>query len=265
MPGSEFVLFGPAHIMALVFTVLAPVVMAWTVRSRWLGANTRTIIAWAFAVVMLLNEVCLRTWMVTVEGKQWFQILPLHLCDMLVYITVAAVFTRSLALYELAYLWGLAGTLNALLTPELPGMKGFPSPWFIMFFVQHGGILVGALYMTWGLNMRPDTRSILKVFGWCQVYLVVVFTLNYLLGTNYGFIMAKPDTPSVLDLLGPWPLYLLAMQVLGMAQFIFWYLPFAYSDWVGVQPIFGANARPLPGRPLDAQENIWNEIESGRA
>jgi hypothetical integral membrane protein (TIGR02206 family) len=36
---------------------------------------------------------------------------------------------------------------------------------------------------------------------------VAVFTFNVVVGTNYGFLNRKPSTASLLDYLGPWPLY----------------------------------------------------------
>jgi hypothetical integral membrane protein (TIGR02206 family) len=46
---------------------------------------------------------------------------------------------------------------------------------------------------------------------------VVAFGLNNWLGTNYGFLNGKPDNPSILDLLGPWPFYVVAEIAIIMA------------------------------------------------
>jgi len=37
-----------------------------------------------------------------------------------------------------------------------------------------------------------------------------MYTFNEIAGTNYGFLNAKPSTGSILNLLGPWPWYVLA-------------------------------------------------------
>ncbi|HSI82971.1 MAG: TIGR02206 family membrane protein [Candidatus Methylacidiphilales bacterium] len=264
MNGPDFVRMGPAHITALVLIVVVPALMSLAVRRSWLGSNTRMILACAFAAVMLTNDVCIRIFMLS-TGKSINVSLPLHLCDVAVYITVGAIFMRSLGLYEVAYFWGFAGTVQALLTPELNHGEGFPSFRYFSFFIGHGGVLVGVLYMTWGLNMRPEFWSIWRVFLWCQVYLFFNLIVNYTLGSNYGFTMAKPETGSILDYMGPWPWYLVGMQVVGVAMFVIYYLPFLYSDWAGLQPLLGRNARPLPGRPLEEPPDIWKEIEDETA
>ena len=43
--------------------------------------------------------------------------------------------------------------------------------------------------------------------------------VNFWLGTNFGFAARKPVNPSLLDHMGPWPLYLLWMQVLAAVLF----------------------------------------------
>ena len=54
------------------------------------------------------------------------------------------------------------------------------------------------------------------------------------------FLRAKPVTGSALDLLGPWPWYILSVEGMGLALFLLLYLPFrkAAPD---------ASHAPLPG------------------
>ena len=49
------------------------------------------------------------------------------------------------------------------------------------------------------------------------VWAVFTFTFNALTGTNYGYLNRKPPTASVLDVLGPWPIYLLAEVAIVLA------------------------------------------------
>ena len=56
--------------------------------------------------------------------------------------------------------------------------------------------------------MRPDWRSYRLAVVVTVVWAAVTFTFDRIAGTNYGFLAYKPETGSLLDVLGPWPLYL---------------------------------------------------------
>lgn len=41
------------------------------------------------------------------------------------------------------------------------------------------------------------------------------------------FISHKPDDPSLLDLIGPWPWYILSLEGVALVMCVILYLPFA--------------------------------------
>jgi uncharacterized membrane protein YwaF len=55
--------------------------------------------------------------------------------------------------------------------------------------------------------------------------------LNQAIGSNYLMINHKPPTASLLDLLPPWPIYILYMEALGLITVLSLYSPFAIKDW----------------------------------
>ena len=56
-------------------------------------------------------------------------------------------------------------------------------------------------------------------------------------GTNFGFAARKPENPSLLDHMGPWPIYLVWMQVLGGLFFSLLALPvLRRKDAAAVRP-----------------------------
>jgi hypothetical integral membrane protein (TIGR02206 family) len=57
--------------------------------------------------------------------------------------------------------------------------------------------------------MRPTWRSYRFVVAVTAVWAAVTFTFNSIADTNYGFLNEKPATASLLDLMGPWPVYVL--------------------------------------------------------
>ncbi|WP_411826594.1 TIGR02206 family membrane protein [Luteolibacter sp. AS25] len=157
-------------------------------------------------------------------------LIPYHLCDLAAIIGGFALLTRKPFLLTLTYFWGLAATLQALLTPAIP--HGPPTAPFFHFFIQHFAIVAAALYIPIVLKWRPETpfwKSPLKVFGISLVYHVSTIPINSLLDTNFAFSLSKPQAASLIDHLGPWPVYLFAMQALALVLFLILALPFRKS------------------------------------
>jgi uncharacterized membrane protein YwaF len=77
---------------------------------------------------------------------------------------------------------------------------------------------------------RPWWKGPLTALLWGNAYLLLSLVVNLGLGTNFGFTARKPVNPSLLDHLGPWPFYLLGMQVLGALLFSLLALPVLRRD-----------------------------------
>jgi len=186
-------------------------------------------ICWTLAGVLVANElvfyvVCLRD-----DGVAEFvrTDLPVHLCGVGVFLTAWALLRRRQLVYELAYFWGLAGTLQGVLTPDIA--KGFPSYEFFQFFITHCGIVVGVLVATVGLGMRPCPGSVPKVFALTAVYATLVAALNWLVGANYMFLCAPPAGDSPFFFLA-WPWYVAFLALVGLVFYTALYLPFYLGD-----------------------------------
>ena len=72
--------------------------------------------------------------------------------------------------------------------------------------------------------------SLLKVVFWVNVYFITVTIINMLIGSNYMYTAHKLETPTLLDYLGPWPLYILSVEILGLAVCALLYAPFLVKD-----------------------------------
>jgi hypothetical integral membrane protein (TIGR02206 family) len=155
--------------------------------------------------------------------------LPMQLCDWAMLAVMAALVTLRRGVYEVAYFWGLAGTLQAILTPNL--QVGFPSPRFIDFFVGHCGIVVAVLYLTAVEGLRPRPASITRAMLWSEAYFAAALLANWITGANYGFLTHRPMGRSLLDYLSDnHALYLLELQLLALAFYLALYAPFWLRD-----------------------------------
>jgi hypothetical integral membrane protein (TIGR02206 family) len=226
--GGAFVLFGTYHIIALAVVAL---VIIWIVQVGQRGSErTRMTIRHTLAAVLVLDELGWHLWN-ALTGQWTIQtMLPLHLCSVLVWLSAYMLVTRNYRVYESAYLLGIAGALQALLTPDA-GKYGFPHYRSIQVILSHGSIIAAAVYMTLVEKFRPTWASVRRVLIGGNIYMLAVFVLNFAIGSNYLFIAHKPETASLLDVLPPWPWYLIIIELLGLVFAFLLYSPYAIGDW----------------------------------
>lgn len=202
---ADFEPFGTSHQVTLVvfFALLVPVVM---IGRRVRGTDLEPTVSKGFALLIAAIMVPFHSAEMSPGRFDLGGSLPLQLCDLAWMLAVVTLWTRNRTLCAISYFWGLLLTTQALATPALS--QAFPAPEFFGFWAMHFLIVYAAVFLTWGLDIRPTWagyRSTVAVtFGW----MVAVFVINYLIDTNYGFMNRKPSNPSILDYLGPWPVYL---------------------------------------------------------
>ena len=115
------------------------------------------------------------------------------------------------------------------LTPDA-GRFGFPHYRFFQVMLSHGLIITSALYMSFVVRYRPTWSSVARVLIYSNIYAVVIFFFNFLIGSNYLFLAHKLDTASLLDVLPPWPYYLGFVEILGVVFVLLFYAPYAVRD-----------------------------------
>ena len=133
--------------------------------------------------------------------------LPLQLCDLASAVAVYALWTRRRWAAALTYFWGLTLTSQAIVTPDLA--SDFPDPIFVLFWAMHLLVVWAAVYLVWALGLGPDWRRYRISLAVTAAWAICVYAFNVAVGTNYGYLNAKPAAASALDLLGPWPWYVL--------------------------------------------------------
>jgi hypothetical integral membrane protein (TIGR02206 family) len=151
--------------------------------------------------------------------------LPLSLCDVAIVIAAFACWMpwRPL-LVELTYFWGLAGSLQAVLTPDLT--QRFPELQFFVYVAGHVGIVTAAIYLVVGLRCRPRRRAVPRIWLITAAYAAAVGGFDAATGANYMFLREKPSTASLLSVLGPWPWYIVGGAALAVLLLIVLDAPF---------------------------------------
>lgn len=217
---SPFRLFSAQHIAALLLIATASVGLALAAR-RWPASDP--VLRKGLAVTLLvLAAAALTREMLRGELSVW-SFAPLHLCDFALFLAAFALWTRHQPTAEVVYFWSLAGTSLAVVTPDVP--LAFPHWRTIVYFALHGAVIASAVLLTVGSGLRPRPSAPWRVFLWTNAYALVVAIINAVTGANFLFLRAKPEAPTLLDYLGPWPVYILAVEALALVLFYLLALP----------------------------------------
>ena len=209
MSAAPFVAYGPSHLAAI--AVLAAGIVAFLAFGRW----TRRWFDRAFAVAIVMIAVPIQVLQFTPDEWDVQTSLPLQLCDWAWLAAAVALWTRSRLAATIIYLWGLTLTTQAIATPALttpyPGLR-----WW-MFWALHLLIVWAAIHVIWGMKLHPTWTTYRQTVAITLTWLFVTMRFNVLVGTNYGYLNRKPTQASALDLLGPWPGYVLAEILIVLA------------------------------------------------
>ena len=223
--GPPFILFGPAHLLALALAFLFPLGAGAVTRGR--PTRDRKV-RWLLAALLLGEWIAFYLVFWARGWFDWSNALPLSLCDWAEAALIIALLSENQFAYELGYFWGLSGTLQGLLTPDLA--YGFPDVRFLLFMVNHAGIIASLLYLTLGTAMRPVPASLPRVIGASLAYPVVAGAADYMLSANYGYLHDKGGHVSLLTLLAPWPWYIGELVLIGFLSVAIYYAPFFAID-----------------------------------
>jgi len=216
--------FGPSHLSAL--GICAALLISLTILRR----NQNPAALWLehfLAILLLLDWPISALFHWQAGTLSWDNALPFHLCDIAGMAGGIALLTRNRLAAEIVYYFGLAGTLQGLITPNL--QIDFPDPRFFVFFLLHGGVVVTALHLVISMNCKPREWSVPRIVAMTLGYAFVIGGINQLLGTNYAFLCHKPEQASLMDALGPWPWYIGSLILLCGLFYSILYAPFFIS------------------------------------
>jgi hypothetical integral membrane protein (TIGR02206 family) len=186
----------------------------------WTAVAGRTI-----ALVILVNECGWWVWLAEQHTWSPSYALPLQLCDVVAFVAAGALWFRRPLLVELTYFWGIAGTANGLISPDV--QDHYPGYLFLQYFIAHGAIVAAALFLVVGLRITPRRGAVPRVVALTLALVALDAGVNLITGGNYMYLRYPPGVANLLDLMGPWPWYIFAAAGLAVVIFFCLDLPFA--------------------------------------
>jgi hypothetical integral membrane protein (TIGR02206 family) len=235
---AEFESFSPSHwvaIGAIVAAAIAIPAIGALARSR----RVKRGLAWMIIAVLLGDWLVYITMSATAKDWTVFyqKSLPLHICGAGIFLTAWVLLTGRQRSFEIAYFWGVGGTLQAVLTPDL--QPAYPSYWFFTYFITHGAIVVGVLYAAVAMKLRLQRWALWRGFVATNLFMVAVGLADWALGANYMFLRHPPRGDSPFFFL-PWPWYIAFIEVAGLGMGALLASPF----WIASRRARRASAQP---------------------
>ena len=167
-------------------------------------------------------------------GETVAELLPLHLCPIVIILSIFMMFFHSEVLFQPVYFWSI-GAFFAILMPDIrDGMSNFSSQ---SFFITHFFILFSTAYAFVHFRFRPTKVGFLCSFLLLVTLAFIMYFVNNKLGTNFLYVNHPPVTKSLMDFMGPWPYYIFSLAGIDIAISFFMYLPFRknkktkYGSW----------------------------------
>lgn len=221
----QFTSFGPLHVTTVVLLLLLMVGAIWLgriwrqtrrerrLRHAWIGLT----FAWQGIAVV---------WYLWPSHFDLVESLPLHMCDMAAWIAPVALLTQKRLLRTLLFFWGIGLSTQAFLTPVVDG--GVDTFEYWLFWVGHTQIVGSAVYDVGVLGYRPKWRDFVAVTLVNAACLAVILPFDLLTHTNYWYVgNMKPEHPTLLDRLGPWPWRVVWMFLIAEGTLALLWLAFA--------------------------------------
>jgi hypothetical integral membrane protein (TIGR02206 family) len=215
VPTAQFRIFDFQHLAVLFILAVLAFFVAWA--GMRLRGTARLWLGRALAGLLLCYALALYFQAIRNGWLHLSNSLPMQLCDWVLIACLVTLIRPNILAAEIAYFWGLGGTLQAVLTPDIT--QGFPSWRFLQFFWGHGLTLLGIVYIVAARHFMPRPRSTLRMLIALNVYGVLALSLDLAFGWNYGYLIRKPAGSSLFDYLGPWPWYLLWIEAIAVANF----------------------------------------------
>jgi hypothetical integral membrane protein (TIGR02206 family) len=223
---STFAPFTALHAFTVVMLVSATVI-AILIGRRLRGTPWLVPFETTFAAIAVLMWVVEDTQHILARPLNLAHALPLEVCDLMGLILPLTLFFQLPVLRSLVYFWGIGLSSQGLFTPQIHDGPSTFHYW--QFFFRHGAIVGGAIYLVNVHGYRPSWRDWRTAVLLGIAYVLLLLAIDITFGFNYGYVgNARPDQPSLIDVLGPWPWRVGIMIAAATAVFALLMTPWAF-------------------------------------
>ncbi len=196
---------------------------------RYLSLNAQHILPLYLGKILLVFLVAVHAYYWLASGFASIEeSLPLQLCAITQMFCVVALLYKNQLAFEFTLLLGMPAAMHSIATPEMT--HGFDAYLLFDYYFSHASQVLAPLVLLFYCGMRPGAQSWWRVFLMVNAILIVVFCIDWLIGANYIYLMEKPSANNPL-LIGPWPWYIIGVELAGLVHILLFYLIFRKVRW----------------------------------
>lgn len=219
---GSFEAWGGEHIIVMLLMLAASIFIPLYAKYNW----SRTQQLWGGRIMAIILASTIIFWTLTriaLGDFDYKEDFPINACNAMALTGVILLWNPTPQVHEIFYYWTFAGTFQAILTPDL--IEAFPAFTFFKYWIVHCGLVVYMIYLTVVFEFYPTLKGMLKAVWIAQIYALIFYFVNLLIDANYMYLVQKPANQTILDFFGPWPIYILVAQLLGVVLFLLSWLP----------------------------------------
>lgn len=166
---------------------------------------------------------------------------PLHLCNIMTLVMPFIMWYKWRGIWAITFFWIIAGCAQSIFTPTLT--ESLPHYEAVRYWAVHAVIILGAFYGWYVYGYKPTIKDAVKSAIGMNLLALVLYPINVKLGSNYMYLNDKPPGKTFYDLLGPWPDYILTLEVIIVIFFSIILIPFY---WHKLKPMIMYSKNLLP-------------------
>lgn len=152
---------------------------------------------------------------------------PLHLCNQMTLIMPFIVWFKWRTAWGITFFWIMAGCAQSIITPTLT--ESLPHYEAVRYWAVHAVIILGALYGWYAYGWNLTWKDALKSMVGLNILAAVIYPINLYFQSNYMYLNGKPPGKTFYDLLGPWPEYIIVLEVVVFVFFGLILIPFYWN------------------------------------
>lgn len=222
-PNITFHMWQKAHLITIAIIIIITLSLYYFKKEL---VPYRRMIRISIGWILIMSRISLDAWYLITDQWQVQSSLPLELCSIASIVCGMMLLTKNRHLFEIFYFIAIGGAIQAIITPDLN--FGFPQYRYIQFFLDHFLLFISPLIMVWLYGYSITRKSLMKSFITLNIMAGIVFIINTLLSANYMFLREKPSAGSLLDFLGPYPYYIISLELVALFIFFILYVPFIF-------------------------------------